>query len=131
MIVDSSAMIAILLKETGYDLYAHAIARARTKRLGSPAYLECSAALLRLGISASHDVDALIERSGIEVVDFTAHQARIARRAYARYGKGRHEARLNFGDCMAYALAVDYGEPLLYKSDDFALTDVVSALPPR
>ena len=72
-------------------------------------------------------LDTLIERAGIEVVSVNAEQATIARRAWRRFGKGRHAAGLNFGDCLAYALAESTGEPLLFKGDDFARTYIEPA----
>jgi ribonuclease VapC len=74
------------------------------------------------------DLDRLVEALGISVVEFGSKELDEARRAFALYGKGRHPARLNFGDCMAYALAKSHGEPLLFKGDDFARTDVEPAL---
>jgi ribonuclease VapC len=75
------------------------------------------------------DLDDLMRRSGIEVVSASAHHANLAREACRRFGKGsRHGAKLNFGDCFAYALAADSGEPLRYKGGDFARTDIKSAL---
>jgi ribonuclease VapC len=83
--------------------------------------------LVRHGTEGSHDLDLYLYRGHIEIVAFTETQARLAREAFKRYGKGRHPAKLNFGDCMAYALAKDTGEELLFKGTDFAQTDIAVA----
>jgi len=84
--------------------------------------------LRQRGADGLKDLDTLIARFGIRVVAFTESQALIARRAFERYGKGRHPAHLNFGDCIAYALAKESGEELLFKGTDFGLTDVAVAV---
>jgi len=81
----------------------------------------------RKGADGVRDLDLLIARIRIEIVAFTESQARLARTAFVRYGKGRHPAQLNFGDCMAYALARETGEELLFKGTDFGLTDIAAA----
>ena len=81
----------------------------------------------RFGAEGSRDLDLLVERARIELVPVDLEQLRIARRAFSRFGKGRHPAALNFGDCFAYALARSLGEPLLFKGDDFAKTDLATA----
>src|SRR5271154_2909005 len=124
MILDTSAVVAILLKEPDYAEYSSAIATARVKRLSTMSYFECSIVLMRYGRIGIDGLDEFIEREGIELVDFTQGHARLARRAYARYGRSHHRAALNFGDCASYAVAADLGEPLLYKGNDFAQTDV-------
>jgi len=83
--------------------------------------------LSRRGTQGMPDLDRLIVRFQIEIVPFTESQARLARDAFNRYGKGRHPAKLNFGDCMAYALAKETGEELLFKGADFAQTDIAVA----
>ena len=82
------------------------------------------------GAEAGAELDAFLARAGIEPTPVTAEQLGVARQAWRRFGKGRHPAALNFGDCFAYALARTVGEPLLYKGDDFALTDISAAAPP-
>lgn len=79
---------------------------------------------VRRGSEGSRDLDLLLAKLKIEIVPFTAEQAEIARKAFRRYGRGRHSAKLNFGDCFAYALANDESAPLLFKGDDFGQTDV-------
>jgi ribonuclease VapC len=131
MIVDSSALIAILRGEADAEDHARAIELARVRRLSAAAYLEVS-----IVIDGSRDpvasrrVDELIAAAGIAIEPVTERQARIARDAYRDFGRGSgHPARLNFGDCLAYALAKETGEPLLFKGDDFGHTDVAVALP--
>jgi ribonuclease VapC len=131
MIVDTSAIIAILQVEEDYRELGKAIIDcAGSRKISSASYLEASIIVDR---NASSDVaaqlDVLIEQMEIEITPFTAAQSRIARAAYAQYGKGSgHPAQLNFGDCFAYALAKDSGEELLFKGTDFSQTDVVAAL---
>lgn len=126
MIIDSSALAAILLEEPDAGFYAATIAAAPVRRISAPSYVELSAVLDgRRNPVLSGALDATLTSSRIEVCPFTAAQARIARDAYQRFGRGSgHPARLNMGDCFAYALARDLGEPLLFKGNDFALTDI-------
>ena len=128
MIVDSSALLAMLLKEPEERQIAIAIAGSGDCRISSGNYLETSiVALGRAGPDGLRDLDLLVARFRIRVAPFTEPQAYLAREAFARFGKGRHLAQLNFGDCMAYALAKETGEELLFKGADFALTDVAVA----
>ena len=130
MIVDSSVLVAILLQEPDARAFSDALAVVGFKGLSAASYVETSVVIDGKGDPvASRQLDNLITRTGIQIEPFTAKQARIARQAYRDYGKGSgHPARLNFGDCMSYALASVSGQPLLYKGDDFGHTDVVSAL---
>ena len=129
MIVDSSALVVILLKEPEALRLADAIAGSSVRWLPASCFLEVSMLLLgRGGEEGVRDLDLLIARFRIEIVDFTESQARLARVAFKRYGKGRHPAQLNFGDCMAYALASETGEELLFKGTDFGQTDITAAL---
>ena len=84
----------------------------------------------RHGAEGVRDLDLFLERAGIELIEVDAEQGRLARHAFSRYGKGRHQAALNFGDCFPYALAAVLGQPLLYKGNDFARTDAVRFAPP-
>jgi ribonuclease VapC len=128
MIVDSSALLAMLLKEPEGRLIDKAIADSGDCRISSGNYLETSiVALARNGPDGLRDLDLIIARFRIEIAPFTESQAYLARHAAARFGKGRHPAKLNFGDCMAYALAKETGEELLFKGTDFGLTDVAVA----
>jgi ribonuclease VapC len=124
VIVDTSAVVAILNDEPDRARLETVVASNRCE-LSSVSYLEASIVLMhRRGEEALAALDAWIEGAGIEIVPFAAAHARLARTAYARYGKGRHPAGLNFGDCAAYALATDRDDELLYQGDDFTLTDV-------
>jgi ribonuclease VapC len=128
MIIDSSALIAILLKEPEGQLLDVAILESADCRMSTANFLEASMVILaRRGQQGMRDLDLLIGRMGIRLVSFTESQARLARTAFECYGKGRHPAQLNFGDCIAYALARDTGEELLFVGTDFSQTDVVSA----
>lgn len=128
MIVDSSALVALLRAEPGADALAAAIDRAGGGLVPAPAYLEtCMVMAGRSGPESRPEVDALLGTFDLRVVQFTEDHARAAGEAFLRYGKGRHPAGLNFGDCMAYAVAQTEGTPLLFTGGDFALTDVQMA----
>lgn len=130
MIIDSSALAAILLEEPDSKLYADAIEANSVRRLSAATFLETAIAIdNRLRRTATSRLDDVIREAGIIIEPVTERQARIAREAYRDFGRGSgHRARLNFGDCLAYALARDLGEPLLFKGDDFRHTGVTSAL---
>jgi ribonuclease VapC len=130
MIVDTSALIAILRDERDAIDYARAIADAAIRRISAANYVETAAV-----IDASRDPIAsrrfgdLLREARFAIEPVTEAQAQIAREAYRDFGRGSgHPARLNFGDCFAYALAKAMNEPLLFKGDDFTQTDVKSAL---
>ena len=130
MIVDTSALIAILRDERDAMAYARAIANAAIRRISAATFVETAAV-----IDASHDpiasrrFDDLLREARFEIEPVTEAQARIAREAYRDFGRGSgHQARLNFGDCFAYALAKAMNEPLLFKGDDFTRTDLTAAL---
>ena len=128
MIVDSSAVLAILFGEPDSGRYETALALAPTCRMSTANFLEAAIVVeSRVGTSGGHQLDILLERAQIELVPVTPEQAHAARRAWRRYGKGNHPAGLNFGDCFAYGLAETTREPLLFKGSDFALTDIESA----
>jgi len=131
MIVDSSAIIAILRREPDRDLYAGAIEKAPVTRMSAVTFVEAAAVIDSCqNAVASRYFDELLRESNIVIEPVTEHQARIARAAYRDFGKGSgHPAKLNFGDCFAYALTKDLNQPLLFKGDDFKHTDVKSALP--
>ena len=130
MIVDTSVFIAILTAEDDAAMYAGAIADARVRRLSAASYLECGIALdSQRDPVVSRSLDELIAEAEFVIEPVTEHQARLARQAYADFGKGSgHRAGLNFGDCLTYALALDIREPLLWKGDDFGHTGIASAL---
>lgn len=128
MIVDSSAVLAILFGEADARRHASAIMAAYPCRMSVANVLEASIALERRGgATAAHELDALLERAEIELVPVTVEHLEAARRAWRRFGKGNHPAALNFGDCFAYALARTTGEPLLFKGGDFSQTDIEAA----
>lgn len=126
MVVDTSAIIAILLQEDDAPHYAGAIADADLVVISAASYVELSIVALSRGARGRVELDGTLADAGIEIVPVTIDQARLAADAYDRFGKGRHAAALNFGDCFAYALARSRGEPLLFKGADFAQTDVVA-----
>lgn len=130
MIVDTSAIIAILTEEDDAAEYARVIATAGVRRLCAASYLECGIVLdSQRDPIISRGLDELLQEAEFVVEPVTEHQARLARQAYADFGKGSgHPAGLNFGDCLSYALALDLREPLLWKGDDFGHTGVRSAL---
>ncbi len=130
MIVDTSALIAILRNEPEAPAMAQAIEEAAERQISAANWLEAAAVIdgSRDPV-ASRQFDQLLDVARIMLAPVTEQQARIARAAYRDFGKGSgHPAGLNFGDCFAYALAKDTGEPLLFKGRDFAHTDVVPAL---
>jgi len=128
MIVDSSALIAILFKEPEGQLLDVAVVESADCRMSAASFLEASMVVLaRRGQEGLRDLDLLIARLGIRLIAFTESQARVARMAFERFGKGRHPAQLNFGDCIAYAMAKDTGEELLFKGTDFGQTDIAVA----
>ena len=125
MVLDTSAVCAILFDEPERRAFNRAIDEAATRKMSLATFVELSLVLeSRFGAAGLRDLDLFIERAGIELLPVDLEQARLARRAFSRYGKGRHPAGLNFGDCFAYALARLHGEPLLFKGDDFSRTDV-------
>lgn len=129
MIVDTSALLAILLVENDAVWFADRLEDARTARISAVTYIELITVCdRRVGASAVADAEEMISRSGIELVPFTVEQARFAKHARLTYGAGRHPANLNFGDCFAYALAKSTGEPLLYKGNDFSHTDIATVV---
>ena len=125
MIVEASAVLAVLVREPEATDVMRAFAAESEHSLSRVNYLEACMRLMKRDEDA---VDELIALSNIRLADVTADQTYLAREAYKRFGKGNHEARLNLGDCFAYALAKARGEPLLFKGDDFRKTDVEAAL---
>jgi ribonuclease VapC len=129
MILDTSPLVAILAEEPDSELYISAISRAPRCRISAGNFLELSIVIEgQFGAEVLRQCDALFRRIGIVIEPVTVEQARIARQAFHDFGKSRHPAGLNFGDCFAYALAKVTGEPLLFKGEDFKNTDIISAL---
>ncbi len=128
MIVDTSAVVAILFAESDAARYERAISMAWPRRMSVVALLETTMVIEgRSGPDAGDDLDLFLREADIELEPVTLEQVEAARRAWRRFGKGHHPAALNFGDCFAYALASTKREPLLFKGGDFARTDVEAA----
>lgn len=128
MIIDTSAVLAILFGEPDAARYEEAIAMAWPRRMSVAALLEAAMVVeSRGGTAAGRELDLFLETASIELVPVTTEQADAARRAWRRFGKGNHPAGLNFGDCFVYALAATNQEPLLFKGEDFAHTDIEAA----
>lgn len=131
MVIDSSALLAILGNEPERRQFNEAIETAETRVMSAATFVEVSIVIeSRFGAEGLRDLDLLIERGGIEIVAVDGEQAHVARRAFSRFGKGRHRAGLNYGDCFSYALASVLGEPLLYKGEDFVHTDMTTPFVP-
>ena len=130
MILDSSALIAILQQESDAQKFAQSLDSAPLLKLSSPTYLETAMVHSgRYGAEALLELDELVARIGIEIIPFSHHAAQVAALAFLKYGKGQgHPAQLNFGDCIAYATSKVEAMPLLFKGDDFRLTDVECAI---
>ena len=129
MIIDSSALLAVVLSEPDAPQFARAIARGDTRRLPSVTWFEASMRVDTKGDAfAINRFDDFLKDFRIEIIPFTADHAREARRARVLYGKPHHPARLNFGDCMVYGVAKHERDTLLFKGDDFLKTDIVPAL---
>ena len=125
MVIDSSAILAIFLAEPERRQFLDLIVLASTRLISAANLLETGIVLeVKRGEAAGREFDLFVVRAGLEVISVDAEQVEIARSAWRKYGKGRHPAALNFGDCFAYALAKSTGEPLLAKGGDFAQTDV-------
>lgn len=128
MVLDTSALIAILFDEAERPELVRKIAAARKRMISTATLVESSIVVeARRGESAGRELDLLLHRARIEVVPIDVEQAELARTAWRRFGKGRHPAGLNFGDVFAYALARANGEELLFKGEDFSRTDIVAA----
>ncbi len=129
VVIETSALIAILLREPDATRLVQAVVEADRALVGAPSLVETAAVMLaRKGPGGEVALDALLERLGIETIPFTEDAARLARLAYSRFGKGvGSTAVLNYGDCLAYGAAMAAGESLLFKGDDFSQTDVAAA----
>ena len=125
MVIDTSALIAILQDEPERATFNQTIEAAERRVLSVVSFVEASIVIeTRYGADGVRDLDLFIAKAGIELVGVDMDQAHAARNAFRAYGKGRHPARLNFGDCFPYALAKTEGAPLLFKGRDFPMTDV-------
>jgi ribonuclease VapC len=125
MVIDTSALAAIFFAETERQSFLDAITAAGSRLISAASLLETGIVLeARQGEAAGREFDLFVVRANLNIVPVDAEQADLARSAWRKYGKGRHPAALNFGDCFAYALAKSSSEPLLAKGTDFALTDI-------
>ena len=125
MVIDTSAIIAVLLDEANAAGIAQAIETGSPRLLSAANLVEASMVIeSRKGEAGGRELDLLLYRAGIEVVAVDQDQAEVARLAWRQFGKGRHPAALNYGDCFAYALAKTRRLPLLFRGDDFAQTDI-------
>ena len=128
MILDTSALLAVLFDEPEADYFERLIAGAATCRMSAANHLEAAMVVeSRMGDEGGRQLHNFVETAGIELAPVRPEQAQAARLAWRRYGRGNHPAGMNFGDCFAYALAEATGEPLLFKGDDFTLTDIEAA----
>jgi ribonuclease VapC len=125
MIIDSSAIVAAIYREPTAERISDQIARAPVCRIGSPTLVETSMVLTgRFDTGGAAMLAAFLQQRNFDVVSFSDAHWRVAQSAFVRYGKGRHKAALNFGDCLTYATAYVAGEPLLCVGDDFVHTDL-------
>lgn len=130
MVIDTSALLAILQDEPERRAFNAAIAAADSVVISVANFVEVSMVIEACyGADGLLDLDRFLQQARIEFAAVDLAQGKLARDALRRFGKGRHPAGLNFGDCFAYALAKSLGHPLLYKGDDFSKTDVVAAVP--
>lgn len=124
MIIDTSALVAILDQEPEAPKIARSLAFAPERTLSAANLVEAGIVMqARRGDDGARDLDLLLAKLRVDIAEVTASQADIARKAFRRYGRGRHAANLNFGDCFAYALAKDKSVPLLFKGNDFGQTE--------
>ena len=128
IVVDTSVFVAILRAEPEEAALTEALLSATELRMSAGNYLECAMVALGRGLAGRGDLDEWLSLRRVEVIPADRNQAELAADAFARYGKGRHPAALNFGDCFAYALAKGLGARLLFTGEDFARTDIEPAL---
>lgn len=125
MVIDTSAIVAIALNEPDASEIELRIADDPVRLISAATVLEAAMVIeTRLGPSGGRELDLWLHKIGAEIIPVDAQQTDAARRAWRRYGRGHHAAALNYGDCFSYALALTRGEPLLFKGEDFAKTDV-------
>ena len=129
MVIDSSALVAIILSEPEMESFANVIAENDIVRLSAASYVEAYMVLTMRGRLPNEDaLDEFLGRYGIQIEPLTAEQAKLPTASFAKYRKGRHPAALNYGDCFTYALAKATREPLLFKGNDFSKTDLPPAV---
>jgi ribonuclease VapC len=128
MVIDSSAIVAIALEEPSYDLLVRKIANADEPTMSAVSHFETRMVVFaKRGAVALQKLDRFLASSAIRIAICDETQSGLALDAFRQFGKGRHPAQLNFGDCFSYALAKSLDEPLLFKGDDFSVTDITSA----
>jgi ribonuclease VapC len=126
MVIDTSAIVAIAFDEPEAAAFEQFIVKDAIRLISAASVLEASMVIeTRRGEAGGRELDLWLYKAKVDIVAVDANQVDIARRAWRRFGKGRHPAGLNYGDCFAYALAFSQGEPLLFKGDDFGKTDIV------
>jgi len=127
MVIDTSALVAMLNDEPQAERFEAAVEADRTRLMSTASYLESAIVIeTRFGEPGGRELDLWLHRAAVDLVAFDADQADVARVAYRTYGNGRHRAGLNYGDCFSYALAKVSNQPLLFKGDDFSQTDIDS-----
>ena len=128
MVIDTSAIVAIAFNEPEAETFEQKVVDAPRRFLSAATLLELTIVIeARLGEAGTAELDLWLHKAGVEIVSVDAEQIAAARRAWRSYGKGRHPAGLNYGDCFSYALAKARSEPLLFKGDDFSRTDIEAA----
>ncbi|WP_429811238.1 type II toxin-antitoxin system VapC family toxin [Ensifer sp. B1-9] len=128
MVIDTSAIVAIAFNEPEAETYEQKVVDAPRRFISAATVLELAIVIeARLGEAGAAELDLWLYKANVEIVAVDAEQIAVARRAWRSYGKGRHPAGLNYGDCFSYALAKTRSEPLLYKGDDFSRTDIEAA----
>jgi len=128
MVIDTSALVVMLTDEPDAVLFEARVTDDPVRTMSTASYLETAIVIeSRFGESGGRELDLWLHRASVSLVAVSADQAEVARAAYRQYGKGRHRAGLNYGDCFSYALAKVSGQPLLFKGDDFGHTDIVAA----
>ena len=129
MVIDTSAILAILTNEPERQVFNEAVEKARSPMMSAASFVEASIVIeSSRGYDGLRDFDLFLASAGIEIVPVDIEQARAAREAFRQYGKGHHPAALNYGDCFSYALAKATGLPLLFKGNDFSGTDIQPVL---
>lgn len=128
MIIDTSAIIAVLFNEDDAEVFAQSISQSDSRRMSAATFVEAAIVVeTQTKSNGSRQLDAFLRKADIAIEPVTEEHAHIARQAFIDFGKGRHPAGLNYGDCFSYALAKATGEPLLFKGKDFSKTDVIAA----
>ena len=128
MVIDTSAIVAVMLEEDGFEELTLKMGEAETREISAVSCMEASMVLIsKRGEGIESVLDTMLAEGEIAIVSANVGQAQIARKAFRDFGKGRHPAGLNFGDCFSYALAKQRGEALLFKGNDFSQTDVLVA----